>query len=868
MDGITEPDDQNTNEDPRTTLTQWANKGDEWIRRIVRQVLGSYNRIPESEQALIYRLLLEEKGIDNRTLSTEPLLGSLAQPLAQPEPFHLVRVSNVRGVNALVEGEQIDFRLGLTLLYGENGTGKTGYARILKWMAGSRSAEDILSDVNLEDDPPPPSADIDYRLGGSDLSYHWSGERAQLPFTLMSIFDNPSARFHVDDGLPYTYRPASLAFFDRANLEVQNIGELIEKELKSLTFDNSPLLRRFDSRSDIYPYIESLGPATDLQILREFLTLPENAAEQENELTSAIAALRANVVGQQISLRSRYQSALKEALSYSVIAESFKIKDYNDSLTKLSELFGDQVDLRDSLFAAADLPAEPDQTWEAFIRSGQDYRGHLESLGVHDGSRCLYCRQILGTGALGLIAKYSEYLESQIAKGIEAEELTIQSLVKPLRDTSLAALQALFEPADADTEKGVLAPDDRMEALQDLVRLGGTLRDQFTEKVLVDDNTLSKISEIRANIGPWLTDVEAALEELRAQNSDREKSLLKKEKEFLELKARLELNRSWGEVESIVAVARRHNKLVTERTAISNIRRNITILSNKASEYLINGNFEEIFRNECAELRAPQVEIEFAGREGQSQRKKTLAGGHSPSKVLSEGEQKALAIADFIAETKMSDNSVPVIFDDPVSSLDHRRVGEVAGRIAALASQHQVVVFTHDILLVTNLLTLLENSDRCVYYRVTDDNGKGTVTLGTGPRWDTLRNLATKINLSIEEGKKMTGEERESLVRDAYDSIRSWCELFVEQEVFAKVTERFQPNVRMTALKRIKIPRLEQTIETVFSVFEEACRYIDAHSQPLPTLGAPPKLSDLESDWEKLRKCRSEYNKDEVTANA
>ena len=859
MDGMTEPDDQALNEDPRSSLAQWANNGDEWIRRIVRQVLGSSDQHSESEQALIYQLLLEEKGIDDRTLPIEPLLGNPAQPLAQPEPFHLARISNVRGVNALVEGEHIDFGLGLTLLYGENGTGKTGYARILKRMAGSRSAEDILADVNLEDDPPPPSADIDYRLGGTDLTHQWNGEKAQPPFTLMSIFDNPSAHLHVDDDLRYTYRPASLAFFDRVNLEVQNIGALIEKERQSLNFDNSALLRRFDSRSSIYPYIKSLGPATSLQELRQYLTLPDNAAEQEKELESTIAALRANVIGQQVSLKSRFQSVLKEALAYTAVVEDFKTQDYSVALTKLSELHRDQTALRDSLFAAANLPAELEQTWEEFIRAGREYREYLESLGVHDDTRCLYCRQVLNTDALELIVKYSDYLESQIAKDIEAQESTIQILVKPVEDSSLAAVQAFCEPEDAETDEGIPAPANQIEALRELVSLERTLREQFTDKGLVDENILSKLSGIGVKVGLWLTDVKAKLEVLRAQDSDRDKSLLEKEKKLLELKARLELTKSWGEVEDIVAVASRHDKLRTERTAIANVLRNITVLSNKASEQLINNNFKEMFRNECAELRAPELEVEFSGREGVAQRKKKLPGGLNPSKVLSEGEQKVLAIADFVAEARMSDNSVPVIFDDPVSSLDHRRVGEVARRIADLASDHQVVVFTHDIWLVTHLLDIFEKSDRCLYYQVTDDHGMGTVTLGTGPRWDTIKKLAAKINSSIDEARKTDGEERESHIRDAYDSIRSWCELFVEQEMLAKVTERYQPNVRMTSLSRINVPKLDDTRQTVTSGFENACRYIEAHSQPLLTLGVAPNLSDLKNEWGKLQKCRSEY---------
>ena len=89
MDGMTAPDTQILDGDPRKALAEWANKSDEWIRRIVRQVLASGDQLPESEPALIYQLLLEEKGLNDRTLPVEPPLGSPAQALAQPESFHL-----------------------------------------------------------------------------------------------------------------------------------------------------------------------------------------------------------------------------------------------------------------------------------------------------------------------------------------------------------------------------------------------------------------------------------------------------------------------------------------------------------------------------------------------------------------------------------------------------------------------------------------------------------------------------------------------------------------------------------------------------------------------------------------------------------
>ena len=207
MDGIMAKEEQTVTQDPRTALVQWANKSDEWIRRIVRQVLGSDSQITQSERTLIYQLFLEEKCLNVRALPAEPPIAHSAQPVRQPAPFQLRYISDVKGVNALVGGEQIKFGSGLTLLFGENGTGKTGYVRIFKGLAGSRSADVILSDVNLMEDPPSPFAEIGYCLGEKEFSHQWNGELAQAPFDRISLFDSPSVKLHVDENLKLHIQP-------------------------------------------------------------------------------------------------------------------------------------------------------------------------------------------------------------------------------------------------------------------------------------------------------------------------------------------------------------------------------------------------------------------------------------------------------------------------------------------------------------------------------------------------------------------------------------------------------------------------------------------------------------------------------------
>jgi hypothetical protein len=73
--------------------------------------------------------------------------------------------------------------------------------------------------------------------------------------------------------------------------------------------------------------------------------------------------------------------------------------------------------------------------------------------------------------------------------------------------------------------------------------------------------------------------------------------------------------------------------------------------------------------------------------------------GVANEKVLSEGEQRALALACFLGELGADTRKHGLVIDDPVSSLDHMRIRRVAHRVVAEAAKgKQIIVFTHNLL--------------------------------------------------------------------------------------------------------------------------------------------------------------------------
>ena len=839
--------------DPRVLLAAWANENDEWVRYIVGGVIQGGVALTDAQVDRGYEFFRQEKGLDGRTFPPAAPL-ALDVSLDETAPaLEITKLSEVQGVNALVPGGVIEPHSRLTIIYGENGTGKTGYARIFKALAQSRTDDDILGDINAEATGST-SARLNYTLGGTENELAWEGDHGVAPFTRMFIFDNLSVNYHVDGDLDYVYVPASLALFNHVSAAIRGVQDRIDGRINALSGGTSGLLTRFPRESSVYTDVETLGAATSLEELKAKADWDPNIKDRLETLRRAVSALQGDNLRTQIQTLHREARIQAQGLEIAEGLRSFDTAKYNELLDRRTQLSSDYETFRKELFAAASLPAEPEETWQNFVVAADAYRRHLVEVGAHDADHCLYCRQTLEAPARDLLAKYSSYLEDKISTDLGEVNSELRGMAVGVQGLARPEVEAFLAEQEAHGETPTYGV-----ALATVVETRQGLYQTMIDATPFDSDLQGAVAESSESLSEAHVATTAKVTELQTHAADQVAALTEKKTELAELTAAAELGRAWTTIGSRVRDAKEADQLTLLKRGFRGLLRGLTDLAKEASDQLINQNFEGLFLEECKALRAPELTVEFRGRDGQPRRRKTLSTESKPSLVLSEGEQKVLAIADFLAEASLAGITAPVIFDDPVSSLDHRRVKEVAERLTLLAQNNQVIVFTHDILFATTLYALAERPENLAYFEISDAGGKGNVTRGTHPAADSIGNIRGDINRTIQAAKATEGQAQIALIKHAYSRMRAFCEVFAEQDLLAGVSRRFEPNIRIGSLSNIKVDKLSDAIETVNGIFEVACGFTEAHSQPLPTLGVAPTIEGLEADWATLQECRSTY---------
>ena len=217
-----------------------------------------------------------------------------------------------------------------------------------------------------------------------------------------------------------------------------------------------------------------------------------------------------------------------------------------------------------------------------------------------------------------------------------------------------------------------------------------------------------------------------------------------------------------------------------------------------------------------------------------------------------------------MAEIRLGKGRGGIVFDDPVSSLDHRRRWEVAERLAVESKQRQVIVFTHDIY----FLAILEQRAEAIgatlakNYIRRASNGFGVHSqdlpfdvVNTKARVGQLRQMLVEAQKAKRDGDD---DRLRTVTTSAYGKLRLAWERCIEEVLLNGVVQRFGEGVSTQRLKAVLVT--DDDYKQVEAGMSKSSKFEHDAASPVGRLPIPDP-DELSADIESLEEFRATVDK-------
>lgn len=836
-----------------------------WAKYLCSEILAG-NEITESIIESAYSYLLEELGLKGET--DKPELSISYNPNASDdykENLSFDSIEKVEGVNALTENQTIELTPNLTIIYGKNGAGKSGYVRLLKNVFYSKHKENILPNINIDSGHKAIAATFNFSSEGINIPLKYPDDIDNGIFNQFAIFDGDIGKKHLSLRNDFSFRPAGLQLFNEFNTALERLNGKLNIEIQSKNIAN-PFTDDdiFQGESEIKTWLIQLSHNSRLLDLNAHLPYSEEekvrkvqldkeyddlkiALAQKDKALKELQTIKAQLAARKQNLVNTNTWFAQDQLNNVIKGiTNCKIKEDTAKNEGIEKFKTDKIENIGST------------EWKKFIEAAAKFastqkEGEYPSI----GDNCLLCHQAINDDVpKSLISGYWAYIKSvaeqeaktaneKLAKfKVDYEKLNFNQF--PETDTLANWLKDRYETA-LDNLKAELK---KQETLRQILVTNITEKKDFSQaEVQLDLTALDAISEI----------VEKEIKAFEEDEQSKKLGELLKTKTYLAHKEKLEAR--YPDIESLhknllwVNKANQFNKRATKKSS--------TDTEKRLSEEYFNTDYINEFNNECEKLNGKfGIEIDARSSDAQSNRQ-LLLKGNDPSAILSEGEQKVIALSDFIAETNITTINRGIILDDPVNSLDEERKSLIASRLVSVSETKQVLVFTHDLVFVSCLLNYAQDKSlthECHW--IENRNGNpGQVWLRNSPTYEKIYRNAEPVKKLYSEANKAEcpPSQREFLVKSGFTALRTCYEVLVINDLFKNVVQRYNERVSVDSLSSVNFD--EELINELLESFAQCCRYMEGHTHSDKYAYMKPEPSNLNEEIQRYEALRSKIRK-------
>jgi energy-coupling factor transporter ATP-binding protein EcfA2 len=752
-------------------------------------------------------------------------LRNFANNAASSDDVILSKISNIDNVNALSKICELEFApKGLTIVYGDNGSGKSSYVSILKHACNTRGHKPKIND-NLYDPTcfgNDKKADIEYTIDGTNFNTVnlVNEEVSNSVLKSVDVFDTISANHYIEGEDEIAFIPKGLSIVEKLAVDIKKVESKLNSELLS------PALKEFDySLLDVSEYSTA---KTFLDNLNAETTLDELRAESIWDLTkdSRVAQLikeieKLNATDPKKNLKENEEKINR----FQILQNKFQTLEDNltgKALIDLKQILNNFVTTSEALKessekAFSDLPIEGvgNSSWKLLWESARKfYNESTETENfpeVNEDSNCPLCLQGLNKETKNRFTSFEEFIKNDIQKTYDDASNKFDLAIEDLNRLNFS----FEEQKPTSIELDELIDDycqNQVQYLELLSKQKENLITLFNSKKTIKDFDKIEIENTpKTLIQQLIKTLKETNEKLKVQSIEedlkplnKELNQLKGQKKIFDFKPKL--GREIYRQRKIKLL----NQCISKCTT-----RSITTHSNELATKYISQNLKQNFKTELTKLgfKNIKIETETKGQRGKQYHYLRLneenASGIALKDVLSEGEHRCISLATFLSELSISEHKSAIIFDDPVSSLDHKWRNKISKRIAEEALNRQVIVFTHDI---TFLLMIQEHSDKLnCDLDIKSLTRKKTETglIASNPPWDALP-VRKRIGILKDEYQKLEKIERtetdeiyKERAKNLYGKLRETWERFIEEIFLNGVIQRFGRAIQTQRLSKI-----------------------------------------------------------------
>ena len=782
----------------------------------------------------------------------------------------LTAMASVSGVNALASGETLSFGPKLTVVYGPNGAGKSGYARVLKSACFTRSKDTgILGDVKLaKNKQPKPTATFTFDDGSSIAFVHQ--EPCQRLRDGFAVFDSTCVRVHLDDRNAFQVMPYLFDVFPRM---VAAFGKLQTKLRDEIT-RRTPAADKFaiqDSTSEVATALAALTAQTDLVRLKELAVFGDTEASRLLAIEKQLTELR-TTDPKEIIKKNEQRIIDLNAVKASIAALAAGVKpvivtNVAETAAQIGSLLEKGAALSATQFGGEPVQPVGTRAWRELLSAAITYSKEAYPDDTFppktDAARCVLCHQVLNEDSAGRLARFYQLATSDIETQLAGARRKLTDFGVVLSRVGLAffiqesaarrTLQELDTTLEADIAGHVEGYRLVVEALTQAVANESDPRLSLLEHDSISERVAGLVARLQQdNEKLRLSDPKALIEVL-----------------LLEQQLLNDRNRLAGQYDDIAAAVEDLKWMVKANLCIRGFpvtQRDVTSKQKALATELIAQGFITRFTENCAALRlALPVQFRFAGDAGTTDRKIEISNagvtGIDPSQVLSEGEQTAAALADFLTEIELNGACAGVVFDDPVTSMDHVRKESIAQRLVDEAARRQVIIFTHDILFTNYLATAAEEKGVAFAGRTVwrdDADAPGAIDQLAFPHEHYEGAAYDRAKKHFDVARTLTGDPQHDALEKACGSLRTAYEDFIQKKLFNNVVRRWRENITFT-LDQVFFD--EGIAARVHDRMAALSRYIDAHSHSPDFHEVPLTLEVVTSELAQFDGIKSDYGK-------